>query len=139
MILAPGLFQVFIGLDVKGSPDLTYVLYFISGTQVTAQGYTYATKAATTYELALLNPTLVNTSPMFTGNVHSTSVVLSAISGIITFFRLDSVSIRFLQAPAATGSPDPTNSREYAYYYFLFLFVIPIATTVLLVKVFRLE
>ncbi|TMI20211.1 hypothetical protein E6H31_10095, partial [Candidatus Bathyarchaeota archaeon] len=34
------LFQVFVGLDIQGSSDLSYVPYFTTGASVAAQGYT---------------------------------------------------------------------------------------------------
>src|SRR5256885_6716145 len=139
-IQSQGLFQVFVGLDIKGSTDLSYVPYFISGASVLAQGFTYIPKVATTYELALLQPSFVNSSPLFVGKPSSSSIVVSAKTGEMTFFRLNSVSIRFLSslsAPIQTLSP--SNYQLLLFYYFIFLFVAPTGMIVLLVKVFRDE
>jgi len=134
------LFQVFVGLDIKGSSDLSYVPYFTTGATVAAQGFTYVTKVATTYELALLSPLQVNSSPLFAGNVHSSSLVVSAKTGDISFFRLNSISIRFFstQAPRS-ASLDLTTSRDLVFYFFVFLFIIPVAMVALVVKVFKDE
>ena len=134
------LYQVFVGLDIKGSNDLSYVPYFTTGATVAAQGYTYITKVATTYELALLSPLQVNSSPLFAGNVHSSSLVVSAKTGEISFFRLDTISIRFFstQAPRS-ASLDPTTSRDLVFYFFVFLFIIPVAMVAFVVKVFKDE
>jgi len=139
-IQSQGLFQVFVGLDIKGSTDLSYVPYFISGASVLAQGFTYVPKIATTYELALLQPSFVNSSPLFVGKPSSSSIVVSARTGEMTFFRLNSVSIRFLSslsAPIQTLSP--SSYQLLLFYYFIFLFVAPTGMIVLLVKVFRDE
>jgi len=134
------LYQVFVGLDIKGSFDLSYVPYLTVGANVAAQGYTYVTKIATTYELALLSPLLVNSSPLFSGSVHSSSLVVSARTGMISFFRLDSVSIRFFAQQTALGaSLDPLTARNLVFYFFIFLFVIPVAMVILVVKVFKDE
>ena len=134
------LFQVFVGLDIQGSPDLSYVPYFTTGASVAAQGYTYITKVATTYELALLSPRQVNSSPLFSGNVHSSSLVVSARTGEISFFRLNSISIRFFSTQTAqSANLNPGTSRELVYYFFVFLFVIPVVMVVLVVKVFKDE
>ena len=134
------LYQVFVGLDIEGSLDLSYVPYLTVGAKVAAQGYTYVTKLATTYELALLSPLLVNSSPLFSGSVHSSSLVVSARTGMINFFRLDSVSIRFFVQQTGQGaSLDPTTARNLVYYFFIFLFVIPVAMVILVVKVFKDE
>lgn len=139
-IASQNLYQVFVGLDIKGSTDLSYVPYFTTGARVVAQGFTYVTKIATTYELALLSPLQVNSSPLFAGSVHSSSLIISARTGEISFFRLNSISIRFFssQAPPA-ASLDVTTSRQLVFYYFVFLFVIPIAMVVLVVKGFKNE
>ncbi len=139
-IATQNLFQVFVGLDIKGSSDLSYVPYFTAGATVAAQGYTYVTKIATTYELALLSPVQVNSSPLFSGSVRSSSLVVSAKTGDINFFRLNSVSIRFFstQSPR-NASLEPATSRDLVYYYFIFLFVIPVAMVALIVKVFKDE
>ncbi len=138
-----GLFQVFVGLEIRGSSDLSYVPYFLTGPTVAAQGFTYFTKAATAFELALLSPLLVNSSPIFTGDLSSSSLVVSARTGGITFFRLDSISIRFLStfssSPTQYGSIDPNASQTLAYYYLVFLLVVPITMTALIVKVFKDE
>jgi hypothetical protein len=135
-----GLFQVFVGLDIEGTSGLTYVPYLTSGASVVAQGFVYSTKVATTYELALLQPSFVNSSPLFLGKPTSSSLIVSAKAGVINFFRLDSISIRYLTAPSAAGQLlNPANYQLLAYYYIVFLFVVPIAMTLLLVKVFRDE
>jgi hypothetical protein len=135
-----GLFQVFVGLDIKGSPDLSYTLYLTQGASVVAQAYTYAPKVTTTYELALLSPSLVNSAPLFTGKIGSSSLIVSSWAGKINFFRLDSVEIRFLSASAAPHPGlDPSNYTALMFYYFTFLFVIPVAMVILLVKVFKDE
>lgn len=134
------LFQVFVGLDIKGSPDLSYTLYLNQGASVAAQGYTYVPKTATTYELALLSPSLVNSAPLFVGRMGSSSLIVSARAGEIGFFRLDSVEIRFLSAPATVQTGlDTSNYTALVFYYFVFLFVIPVAALSLLVKGFKDE
>ena len=134
------LFQVFVGLDIKGSPDLSYTLYLTQGASVVAQAYTYAPKIATTYELALLSPSLVNSAPLFTGKISSSSLIVRSWAGEISFFRLDSVEIRFLSAsPVSHAGLDPSNYTSLTFYYFVFLFVIPVAMVSLLVKVFKDE
>lgn len=135
-----GLFQVFVGLDIKGSPDLSYTLYLTQGASVVAQAYTYAPKIATTYELALLSPSLVNSAPLFTGKISSSSLIVRSWAGEISFFRLNSVEIRFLSAsPASHAGLDPSNYNSLTFYYFVFLFVIPAIMVTLLVKVFKDE
>ena len=135
-----GLFQVFVGLDIKGSSDLSYTLYLTQGASVVAQAYTYAPKLATTYELALLSPSLINSTPLFTGKIGSSSLIVSSWAGKINFFRLDSVEIRFLSAASAPHPGlDPSNYAALMFYYFMFLFIIPIAMVSLLVKVFKDE
>ena len=134
------LYQVFVGLDIRGSSDLSYVPYLTVGAGVAAQGYTYVTKIATTYELALLSPLLVNSSPLFSGSAHSSSLVVSAKTGMISFFHLDSISIRFFAKQTAVGaSLDPGIARNLVFYFFIFLFVIPVATVILVVRVFKDE
>ncbi len=134
------LYQVFVGLDIKGSSDLSYVPYLTVGASVAAQGYTYVTKIATTYELALLSPLMVNSSPLFSGSVHSSSLVVSAKTGMINFFHLNSVSIRFfVKQTAVSASVDPAIARNLVFYFFIFLFVIPVAMVILVVKVFKDE
>ena len=134
------LFQVFVGLDIKGSSDLSYTLYLTRGASIVAQGYTYVPKLATTYELALMSPSLVNSSPLFAGNLASSSLIVSAWKGEISFFRLDSVDIRFLTTtPAPSAALSTANYNSLVFYYFVFLFVIPSSTIVLLIKVFRDE
>ena len=135
-----GLFQVFVGLDIKGSPDLSYTLYFTQGASVVAQAYTYAPKIATTYELALLSPSLVKSVPLFTGKIGSSSLIISPWAGKISFFRLDSVEIRFLSgSPVSHAALDPSNYDSLMFYYFTFLFIIPVTMVGLLVKVFKDE
>src|SRR5215467_5434775 len=141
-ITIQGLYQVFVGLDIRGTPDLSYVPYYLTGTTVAAQGFTYVTKAATTFELALLSPLLINSSPVFTGSQGSSSLVVSARTGGISFFRLDSLSIRFLSSLTSTtqGSTiDPNTSNSLAFYYLVFLLVIPVTMTLLVVKGFKDE
>ena len=134
------LYQVFAGLDIKGSSNLTYVPYFTVGARVAAQGFTYVTKIATTYELALMSPMNVNSSPLFTGDVRSSSLVITARIGEISFFQLHSVSVRFFSTQTAqTASLDLTTSRNLVFYFFVFLFVIPIVMVALVVKVFKDE
>jgi hypothetical protein len=139
-VATQSLYQVFAGLDIKGSSDLTYVPYFTVGARVVAQGFTYVTKIATTYELALMSPLNVNSSPLFTGDLRSSSLVISARIGEISFFELHSVSVRFFTTRnAQTASLDLTTSRNLVFYFFVFLFVIPIAMVVLIVRVFKDE
>lgn len=140
-ISSQGLFQVFVGLDIKGSPNLSYTLYLTEGASVKAQAYTYVPKAATTYELALLSPALVDSAPLSSGRMSSSSLVVRAWAGTITFFRLDSIAIRFLSAPASPppGGLDPAKYDPILFYYFVFLFVVPVAMLVLVVRVFRDE
>ena len=131
---------MFAGLDIKGSSNLTYVPYFTVGARVAAQGFTYVTKIATTYELALMSPMNVNSSPLFTGDVRSSSLVITARIGEISFFQLHSVSVRFFSTQTAqTASLDLTTSRNLVFYFFVFLFVIPIVMVALVVKVFKDE
>jgi len=135
-----GLFQVFVGLDIKGSPNLSYTLYFTQGASVVAQAYTYAPKLATTYELALLSPALVRSAPLFTGKIGSSSLIVRPLAGEINFFRLDSVEIRFLSAsPLPQAGLNPSNYNSLMFYYLTFLFVVPVAMVSLLVKVFKDE
>jgi len=137
-VSSQGVFQVFVGLDIKGSSDLSYTLYLTRGASILAQGYTYVPKVATTYELALMLPALVNSSPLFAGNFASSSLIVSAWKGEISYFRLDSVDIRFLATtPSPSAALNTANYNALIFYYFVFLFMIPASTILLLIKVFR--
>lgn len=135
-------FQIFMGFDIKGTSDLTYAPEFVRGMLITAQGYTYVPKSITTYELAVLNPAIVPTpSPFRAGtNSSSASLFVVVLGGGITYFRIDSISLRTTsQSPIFGASTEPSNAQSLLIYYFFFLFIIPVALVILLTMAFRRE
>ena len=134
------LFQIFLGYDIKGTTDLMYTPYFTEGMTVAAGGYTYVPKPATTYELAVLTPALASGSSPLPVRTNSSAIIINAQLGRITYFQLDSISIRLdSQVPALEGKVDPSFAFVLSIYYLIFLFIAPTATILLLDRVFRHE
>jgi len=133
-------FQVFVSFDIKGSVDLTYAPYFVRGVSITAQGYTYAPKSITTYELAVLNPVVSSRPSPFRTDPDSSSLLVVAFGGEINFFRLNSVSLRVTSQPPVFGATiESTYARSLLIYFLFFLFIVPVTMVILLRKVFKSE
>jgi hypothetical protein len=134
------LFQVFLGYDIKGTTDLLYTPYFTQGMGVVAKGFAYAPKSTTTYELAVLTPPSIPLASPLPIQTNSSTIIVNAQAGKITYFQLDSISIRLdSQVPAFEGTVDPSFAQLLSIYYLAFLFVVPTATILLLDRVFRHE
>lgn len=134
------IFQIFLGIDISGTPNLTYTSYFTQGLVVEAQGFRYLPKSITTYELVVLVPQRVFSSPPFLPNPNSTSsVMVAAEEGEITFFRLNSLTLRFTSIPIISEGDVESKLTRFILlnYYLMFLFGLPIMTVVLIVKVFK--
>jgi len=127
------LFQVFVSYDIKGTTDLRYTPYFIQNMLVKAQGFTYVPKNITTYELAVLTPVRVAQSSPFSIDPASSSIIISAGVGQITFFKPNSLSLRFTSQPNVLQTQtQPNISDSLVIYYLLFLFATPVGMVVLL-------
>ena len=134
------LFQAYASFDIRGTSSLTYTLFFISGLSIAAQGYTYTQSVITTHQVAVLLPSLVSGFPSVLPNVNSSSLIIGAISGSITYFRIDDFNLKFTATnDPLQGSVDPTTARAFIVYYLVFLFVTPIAAVILLTRVFKVE
>ena len=140
MQMTLSLFQVFLGYDIKGTTNLLYTPYFTQGMTVLAKGFTYGPKSATTYELAVLTPTSVPLSSPLAVETNSSAIIVNAQVGRISYFQLDSISIRLnSQVPALEGAVDPSFASLLSAYYIIFLFIVPTATILLLDRTFRHE
>ena len=133
------LFQTFVSFDIRGTSNLQYIPFLVNGTNVLAQGFTYAQISATTHENAVLNPQLVATYPSIL-SPNSTEIIISAKSGEINYFKLDDLSFKYTSTPLQTqGLVDPNLADFLTGYYILFLFVTPIVAVILISKVFKSE
>lgn len=134
------LFQAYVGFDIRGTPDLQYTPFFVSGGSVLAQGFTYVQNRLTTYEVAVLLPSLALGFPPFLSDRNSIVIIIGAKAGEINYFKLESLSFKFTSTPARTdGFVDPNVARLFIGYYVLFLFVTPVAAVILLTRVFKPE
>lgn len=134
------LFQAYASFDIRGTSSLTYSLFFVSGLSVAAQGYTYTQSAITTHQVAVLLPSLVSGFPSILPSANSSSLIIGAISGSITDFRIDDFNLKFTATyDPLQGSVDSTTARTFIAYYIIFLFVTPIAAVILITKVFKPE
>src|SRR6266550_6782111 len=129
------LFQAYASFDIRGTSSLTYTLFFVSGLSISAQGYTYTQSVITTHQVAVLLPSLVSGFPSVLPNVNSSSLIIGAISGSITYFRIDDFNLKFTATnDPLQGSVDPTTAGAFIVYYLVFLFVTPIAAVILLTR-----
>ena len=134
------LFQAYASFDIRGTSRLSYTLFFVSGTSVLAQGYTYSQSPITTHQVAVLLPLLVSGYPSILPDVNSSSLIIGANAGAITYFKIDDFTLKFTATPdPLQGFVDPTTAQFFVVYYLVFLFVTPIAAVILLSKVFRAE
>ncbi len=132
-------FDTFIGFYVSGNSHATYVLYYLRNLSVIARSYGYAASTTIGYNLAFLSPSLAVGFPTFIAFPNSTSIVLDVKSASLTAFRLDDVSIRFLQQSATPSTLSLSDPTLLLTYYFGFLFVVPTAIVILLSRVVRRE
>src|SRR5712692_2385248 len=138
--VSQNLFRAYVGFDILGTSNLQYTPFFMNGTSVLAQGFTYVQNRLTTYEIAVLLPNLAVGFPPFLPEANSTAVIIAAKAGEISFFKLDSLSFKFTSTPLmAEGVVDPNVARLTMIYYFLFLFVTPVAAVILLSRAFKSE
>ncbi len=132
-------FDTFIGFYVSGISHATYVLYYLHGLSVIARSYGYTAGTTLSYNLAFLSTSLAIGFPTFIAFPNSTSIVLDAQGGVLTTFRLDDVSVRFLQQSATPSTLSLSDPTLLLAYYFGFLFVVPTAIVILLSRVARRE
>jgi len=134
------LFQAYASFDIRGSSSLTYTLFFVSGVSIAAQGYTYSQSVITSHQVAVLLSTLVSGFPSILPDTNSPSLVIGAISGSITYFKLDDFTLKLTATyDPLQGYIDPTTARAFLVYYLVFLFVTPIAAVILITRVFKDE
>ncbi len=134
------LLQAYVNYYIRGTSDLKYTLYFSHGSVILAQGFTYVQKGVTSYEIAVLTPQLIRDFPPFLPVVASWSVIIATQQGEINFFELTGLEFRFTSQPLVQDAAvDPVFGQFLLAYYFVFLFIAPIASTVLLFKVFKRE
>jgi hypothetical protein len=130
------IFQVYIGFNVDGSRDLVYDLYFTRGLSVLAQGFTYRLKSITSYELAVLSPSLIRDVPPFLLGQGSVSLIIMAQRGELTNFKLDSLTLRYWRDfPSSQVAPQSLQASflwRLFLLYVVLLFVIPVNTVALL-------
>ncbi len=128
-------FDTFIGFYVSGNPHGTYLVYYLQNLSVLARSYGYTPRTTFSYNLAFLSPSLALGFPTFIVFPNSTSIVLDAQGAGLTAFRLDDVSIRFLQQSATTSTLSLADPTLLLVYYIGFLFVVPTAIVILLSRV----
>jgi len=134
------LFQAYASFDIRGTPSLKYTPFFFSGLSVAAQGYTYTQSVITTHQVAVLLPSLAAGFPSILPGVNSSSLIIGAVSGSITYFRIDDFTLKFTATyDPLQGTVDPTTAQAFIVYYLLFLFITPITAVILLTKVFKTE
>jgi hypothetical protein len=134
------LFQIFVGFEIQGSSNLVYVPYFVSSGSVQAQGFSYVPKTVTDYEVVVLLPGLVKSSPSFYTGSNGSAILFAPTRGTISHFKLDSVLFRYTSLPLVnSGGLNLDSVRYYLISYLLLLFILPIGSVLLLDEVFRAE
>jgi len=138
--LNQSIFQTYASFDIRGTSDLKYTPFLVSGTSVLAQGYTYTQTAFTSHQVAVLLPQRVTGFPSILPNANVSSVVIGADAGSITYFRIEDLTFKLTSTPdLGTGNVDSNTAQFFTVYYVLFLFVTPVAAVVLFAKVFKNE
>ena len=134
------LFQAYASFDIRGTSGFTYTPFFTSGQSIVAQGYTYTQGVITTHQVAILLPSLVSSFPSILPDTSSSTLIIGAISGSITYFKFDDFTLKLTATPDnLAGYVDPTAAQFFIAYYLFFLFITPIAAVILLTKVFKPE
>ena len=134
------LFQAFVSFDIRGTPDLQYTPFLVSGAAILAQGFTYVQTGTTSHQNAVLLPQLAVALPPLLPSYNSTQIILGSKSGQINYFHLNGLTFKYTSTPLQTqGLVDSGLANFMAGYYILFLFVTPIAAVILLTKVFKSE
>jgi len=134
------LFQVYVGYTIQGTPDLQYRLYLNRGLATQAEGFVYHGKAILDYEVADLNPVLVQDFPHVFSNSSNSYISIVALQGGITHFKIDTLLFDYLsQSMTESGYVDPVLAQSLFVYYMIFLFVTPVAMVILFTKTFKNE
>jgi hypothetical protein len=134
------LFQVYVGYTIQGTADLQYRPYLNRGLNALAEGFVYHGKAILDYEVADLNPVLVQDFPHVYSNSNNTYISIVALQGSITHFKIDTLLFDYLsQSMTQSGAVDPFLSQSLIVYYMAFLFVTPVTMIILLTKSFKNE
>ena len=134
------IFQAYVDFSIHGSSTLKYTPFLMDRTVVLAQGFDYVQNSVTSYESAVLTPTLVSGFPNFLPERNNTAMVIATNSGNISQFELANLSFKYTSTPIqSAGYEDPTVAQLMIVYYLLFLFVTPVAAIVLMAKVFKAE
>jgi hypothetical protein len=135
-------YQAYMGFDIKGSADLEYAGYLSQGYSILAQSFNYRTKALTPYEFMLLSPEqeLVSGVPPNYLDFNSYSIILSAQSGSITYFHLDSLDLRYaaFNSTILSVSDLPFLQGMFLLYVAL-IFQIPIGGVIVLYEIRKSE
>ena len=138
--ISQSIFQTYASFDIRGTSNLKYTPFLISGTTVLAQGYTYTQNALTSHQVAVLLPQRVSGFPSILPNTNTSSIVIAADAGSITYFKIQDLTFKLTSTPdLGTGFVDPNNAQFFIVYYLLFLLVTPIAAVILFVRVFKNE
>lgn len=132
-------FDTFIGFYVSGNSHATYVFYYLHNLSVLARSYGYTASTTFSYNLAFLSQSLAIGFPTFIAFPNSTSIILDVQSATLTAFRLEDLSIRFLQQSATPLTLSLSYPSLLLVYYLGFLFVVPTVIVILLSRVPRRE
>ena len=134
------IFQAYIDFNIQGSSTLKYTPFLMDRTIVLAQGFDYVQNSVTSYESAVLTPTLVSDFPNFLPERDIKTMVIATSAGSISEFKLANLSFKYTSTPIkSAGYVDPTVAQLMIVYYLLFLFVTPVAAIILMLKVFKAE
>ena len=134
------IFQAYVDFNIRGSSTLKYTPFLLDRTIVIAQGFDYVLNSVTSYESAVLSPTLVSGFPNFLPERGDTTMIIATSSGSISQFKLANLTVKYTSTPIqSAGYVDPTVGELMIVYYLLFLFVTPVAAIILVVKVFKAE
>jgi len=138
--LSQSIFQAYASYDIRGTSDLRYTPFLVSGTSVLAQGYTYTQNAFTSHQVAVLLPQRVTGFPSILPNANFSSIIISADAGSITHFKIEDLTFKLTStSDLGTGSVDSNTAQLFMASYLVFLFVTPVAAVILFVKVFKNE
>ncbi len=134
------LFQVYVDFNIQGSPTLQYTPFLMGGTVVLAQGFTYVQKGVTSYESAVLVPSLASSFPSFLPDQNSNAIIIAANAGQISQFKLANLSFKYTSTPSqSAGLVDPNVAHYMLAYYLLFLFITPVVAVIIVTRVFKAE
>lgn len=132
------LFQVFLSFEIRGDSGFEYVPFLVNGSYLLAEGFTYR-MSVTDHQEAVLLPQLARDPPPFVPS-NSTEVIIVAKIGMINYFKLDNLTLKYTSTPLQTQGPvDASVTTILVWYYLLFLFVTPTVAVILLTRVFRSE